>query len=99
MTEKKLVEIPYDMIDQIVVDELKDALERSLVLDKDEGGFYLEPDYELIKAIKVVLRFFMPYNEHEPYLRDIALAEMTLFSQYMGLYEQDVKATEERQGP
>ena len=98
MTEKKLVEIPYEMIDQIVVDELKDALERSLVLDTDEGGSYMEPDYELIKAIKVVLRFFMPYNEHEPYLRDIALTEMALFSQYMGLYEQDVKAAEERPG-
>ena len=99
MTEKKLVEIPYEMIDQIVVDELKDALERSLVLDKDEGGSYMEPNYELIKALKVVLRHFMPYHEHEPYLREFALSEMTMFSQYMGLYDEDVKATEERPGP
>lgn len=98
MTNKKLIEIPYEMIDQIVVDELKDALERSLVMDKDEGGSYMEPDYELIKALKVVLRFFMPYNEHEPYLREFALSEMAMFSQYMGLYEQDVKTTEERPG-
>lgn len=98
MTEKKLIEIPYEMIDQIMEDELKDSLERSMVLDCDENGNYSEPDYELIKSLKVVLRHFMVYSEYEPYMRELALTEMAMFSQLMGLYEQDVKTTEERPG-
>ena len=99
MTEKKLVEIPCEMIDQIVVDELKDALERNLVLDRDEGGCYLEPDYELITSLKVVLRYFMPRSEHEPYLRDIALTEMVMSGQFMGLYDEQSKTTEQQPRP
>lgn len=85
---KKTVDIPYEMIDDIVVDEIKCALEMCMQLDRDEGGALIEPDRELIDALKVVLKYFAPQSVYEPYLRDLALQEMVVQGELLGLYDE-----------
>lgn len=61
-----------DQVDQIIIDELKGALDRNLRIDRDEGGFAIEPDHELIESIKNVLRYFMVPSEIEAYMELVA---------------------------
>lgn len=95
----KTIELSYETVDQIVVDELKDSLERCTILDRDEGGSYTEPDHDLIKSLKRVLGFFMVPSEYQEYMRDFALTEMVMYNQYMGLYEEHDDTAKERKGP
>jgi len=90
---RKLVEIPYEMIDQIVVDEIKQALEMATTINRDEGGQICEPDLELIDALKVTLRYFAAHSEYEPFLRNIALQEMVMHSELLGLYDEQPQTT------
>jgi len=62
-------------IDTIVVDDLKQSLEMQFDLDTDEGGEYLEPDYELINALKTVLKYYMPCNEVKVFLEKMSRKE------------------------
>lgn len=67
-----------DQADEVVVQELKLSLELLLKLDNDEDGNYLEPDLELIAAIKTTLAYFMPHHEMEEYLKGVALKELAM---------------------
>lgn len=94
----KTIEIPYEMIDQIVVDELKDALMRNLAPDRDEGGQLMELDRELIEALKVVIMYFAPKSEYEPFLREVALTQMVRESELLGLYDEQPDTNQQRGG-
>lgn len=89
----KLIEIPYEMIDQIIIDEVKQALQMATTIERDEGGQICEPDFELISALKVVLRYFAPHTEYEPFLRNLALQEMFMHSELLGLYDEQPQTT------
>ncbi len=92
----KTIEIPYEMVDQIVVDELKDALLRNIELDRDEGGQFMEPDRELIESLKTVIMYFAPKSEYEPFLREVALTQMVRESQLLGLYDEQSDTSSQR---
>lgn len=96
----KTIEIPFEMIDQIVVDELKEALTLNVTITRQEDGHVAEPDLELINALKIVLRYFAPKSEYEPFLRNIALSEMVMHSELLGLYDEieQPDPVEERKG-
>ena len=52
--------------DQIVIDELKDAYNRENKFDKvDCSDDILEPDYELLNAIKTVLGYYMSQSDYQ----------------------------------
>ena len=72
------------VIDQIVIDELKDAFHKNNQFDKVEDlsndvleyitgpveftGYLREPDYELLKAIQTVLAYYMPHEVYEEWM-------------------------------
>jgi hypothetical protein len=85
----KSFEMTWDQIDAIVVGELKDSYERSLTLEKDESGQYIDPDWELLDALEKVLAHFMPMSEYEVWKRNAALQKLTLTSELMGGYSTD----------
>ena len=91
MTDMKMIPIPFEMIDQIVIDDLKEALEYNIMTEE-------EHDHQLIKALKVVLKHFMPYTEYQPYFSQLALTELAIINKQLGLYEQDFEVIEERPG-
>lgn len=88
MTGTKTFQMTWDQVDAVVIEELKDAHERNLTLDRDEGGVYLDPDWELLNAIEKVLEYFMPHSEFEHWRREAALDKLTVTSQLMGGYDE-----------
>ena len=70
------INVTDDQIEQIIVDDLKQSLEMNIgSLEKDEDGSYLEPDYELVEAIKTVLKYYMPLRDVSEYLDAIEVKE------------------------
>ena len=74
----------YIDIDQIVIDDLKDAYNRENRFSKVDDlqddaveyitgsvgftGYFREPDYDLLKAIKTVLAYYMPHEDYEKWM-------------------------------
>lgn len=98
-TTMKTVELPYEMIDRIVVDELKDALLRNIELDRNEDGQFMEPDRELIDALKTAIMYFARRSEYEPFLREVALTQMARESELLGQYDEQPDSSSQRDGP
>ncbi len=60
----KSVTLQVEDVDQVVIDELKDAYQRNNKFDRvDCSDTVLEPDYELLKAIQTVLEYYMSADE------------------------------------
>ena len=95
----KTIEIPFEMIDQIVVDEIKQALEMNVELQRDEGGTLIEPDVELIDALRVCLRYFAAHSDYEPFLRNLALTELVRNAELLGLYDEPPIPIAKHEGP
>jgi hypothetical protein len=56
----KTITLQVEDVDQVIVDELKDAYQRNNKFDRvDCSDTVLEPDYELLKAIQTVLEYYM----------------------------------------
>ena len=60
--------LTMDQIDDIVVSELQFALETALIAEKDEGGYYLDIDMELVNALTVTLKYFMDRDSYQSYM-------------------------------
>ena len=55
-----------EQVDKIIVEELWETIQLLLTdLDRDEGGFYMDPDYELIRACRCVLKYYTPPDEYQ----------------------------------
>ena len=63
--------LSWDQVDEIVIQELKDALEMNLCSNKDEGGYEIPSDEETVEAIKKVLEYFMPSIEYQTYISSL----------------------------
>jgi hypothetical protein len=60
----KTITLQVEDVDQVIVDELKDAYHRNNKFDRvDCSDTVLEPDYELLKAIQTVLEYYMLRSE------------------------------------
>ena len=60
----KTITLQVEDVDQVVIDELKDAYHSNNRFDRiDCSDTVLEPDYELLKAIQTVLEYYMPRSE------------------------------------
>jgi len=62
----KTITLQVEDVDQVIVDELKDAYQRNNQFDRvDCSDTVLEPEYELLKAIQTVLAYYMTAEELE----------------------------------
>ena len=60
----KTITLQVEDVDQVVIDELKDAYHSNNRFDRiDCSDTVLEPDYELLKAIQTVLEYYMLRSE------------------------------------
>lgn len=51
--------------ERVIVQELTDAimLNLDLAILRDEGGVYLDPDWDLIDALQLVCEYYLPFDE------------------------------------
>lgn len=59
------IKLTYDMVDHIVITELKDIYDRNLIPNTDEGGWPMDQDMKLLEAVDVLLAYIMPPSEYE----------------------------------
>ena len=85
----KTFELTWDQVDSIVIDELQDVHERLLSLDRDEGGCYLDPDWELVEAIETVLGYFMSSSEFPEWERNADHRKLAVTTELMGSYDDE----------
>lgn len=85
----KTFEMTWEQVDALIVEELQDAYETCLNVDKDEGGFYLDPDWKLLEAIERVLEYYLSKTEFDKWMQKAALRKLTLISELMGGYKVD----------
>ena len=65
----KTITLQVEDVDQVIVDELKDAYQRNNKFDRvDCSDTVLEPDYELLKAIQTVLAYYMTHDDYEEWM-------------------------------
>jgi hypothetical protein len=62
----KTITLQVEDVDQVVIDELKDAYHSNNKFDRiDCSDDVIEPDYKLLKAIQTVLEYYMTAEELE----------------------------------
>lgn len=60
------IELTSDQVDDIVVNELLIAYDLNNKPDRvDCSDDMIEPDYELLKSIRVLLQYFMTYDQYK----------------------------------
>ena len=67
-----------ERVDQLIVTELYSYLELMLEIGRDEGGYPMEPDWDTVEALRIVLCHYLPIpelNKFEPYI-DQRIAEV-----------------------
>lgn len=65
---KKTIELEWEQVDAIVIDELQEAYRMNHKPDKDESGYDIDPDGELANALKVVLQYFMSKQDYDEWI-------------------------------
>ena len=65
----KTIILRVEDCDEVVIDELKDTYRMCNQFDKvDCSDDVLEPDYELLKAIQIVLEYYMIYEDYQEWI-------------------------------
>lgn len=77
MESGKFVEIPWEMIDKIVIDELKQSFETSIYYKTNQPDDYRS---ELAESLKTVLKYYMTEYDFELYMEQIGESECELES-------------------
>lgn len=49
--------------DYYIANDLRENHRILITPDKDEGGYWLEPDWKTIEAIEIVLAYYMPEKD------------------------------------
>lgn len=75
MENGKFVEIPWEMIDKIVIDELKQSFETNIHYMSHQPDDYRA---ELADSLKNVLQYYMTEYDFESYLKQIGETESDL---------------------
>lgn len=89
MSSSATIKLTWDQIDAIVIEELKLAIDLNLILDKDEGGAYIDPDWTLIEALEKALEYYMPHSEFDVYKRNLALQKVAVITELFGGYNDE----------
>lgn len=72
--------------DELIIVELMETHKLNMILDKNEGGEYIDPDWELLKAIETVLQYYLDGERYESWIQKIALDKLSLIGQLNGEY-------------
>lgn len=74
-----VIKLTDSQIDSVVVADLQESHRLVRAADKDKGGYPLDVDEELLHAIEVVLKYYMPsstYRKWQEYvLNDMVTKE------------------------
>lgn len=68
---KYTFEMEDEQVVAIIVSELQEAHRLNVVMYNDEGGFPIEPDFELLKALEVILKYYMIPSEFEQWMEEV----------------------------
>lgn len=67
------IQLTYDMVDHIMIEELKDIYSRNFIPNTDEGGYPMDVDDEVLNAVDVLLAYIMPSSEYEEWKNGTSL--------------------------
>ena len=81
----KTFDMTWEQVDAIVINELKDSIDMQFKMAEIND----EVDWRLIDALKIVLAYYMPMNEYQEYTRELALTELAVETQRLGLYDDE----------
>lgn len=65
------IELTDLQIEGVVVADLQESHKLVRVADKDEGGYPLDVDEELLHAIEVVLKFYMTASSYRKWQEEV----------------------------
>ncbi len=65
------IKLTNDQIDQVVIADLKFMYKILKKPDRDEGGYLLEPDNEMLAAIDKVVRYYMTPEQQKEWLNEM----------------------------
>jgi hypothetical protein len=68
--QNQTIDLGWDTIERIVVNELKDAYTLNCKSITDEGGTEIEVDEELTKSLLVVLKYFMTESDYKTWRQE-----------------------------
>ncbi len=71
MNNAKTIELIYDQIEAIIVEDLKEAYEMNMVSERDEGGFDLGIDGDLLQSLDTVLQYYMAPSEYRKWKESV----------------------------
>ena len=69
--QNKTIDLGWDTIERLVVDELKEAYELNCKISTSEGGEEIEVNEELIRSLLVVLEYFMPKHDYDEWRENV----------------------------
>ena len=64
MSNTKTIELVYDQIEAIIIEDLQEAYEMNMHSERDEGGFDLGLDGNLLQSLDTVLQYYMAPSEY-----------------------------------
>jgi hypothetical protein len=81
------IELTPHQLEQVIVADLQQCLERQLKTTGGGNGQRPKLDYELIEAFKTVLSYYMIPSEYQEYIQEFNMEEMVAISQHTNQYE------------
>ena len=71
MNKAKTIELVYEQIEAILIEELQEAYRMNMHSERDEGGFDLGLDGDLLKSLDTVLEYFMSPSEYRKWKESV----------------------------
>ena len=71
MNKVKTIELVYDQIEAIIIEDLQEAYKMNMVSERDEGGFDLGLDGDLLQSLDTVLQYYMAPSEYRKWKESV----------------------------
>ena len=71
MNNAKTIELLQEQIEAIIVEDLKEAYEMNMHSERDEGGFILGLDGDLLQSLDTVLQYYMAPSEYRKWKESV----------------------------
>lgn len=68
---KYTFEMEDEQVNAIIIKELQEAHRINVVMYRDEGGVPIEPDFDLLKALEMVLEYYMVPSEFKQWMEEV----------------------------
>lgn len=67
-------------IDYYIANDLRENHRILITPDKDEGGYWLEPDWKTIESIEIVLAYYMPKKDFDEWFEQAQKDKIVLLN-------------------